>query len=152
MARNRDERQIIQDQFVEALQKEYKLRLTSIDGPNAQPLIGDVFTSRLLSFASSDDLDAKRAAVIAVAEILKVILPDPKLAIRLATALCKVVPCSDAQLVRETAVLFASMIPLEGMSRLADVQIPQFLEWLRGERLAFSQCFLLTACSDRRPQ
>lgn len=57
---------------------------------------------------------------------------DAQLVVRLAMALVKVIPCPDYQLVRNTARLFASMTQAEGMSRLADVEISQAIEWLRG--------------------
>ena len=146
------QRQLAKDQLVEALQKEQKLRLAGIGTSNQNPLISDAFTAKLLSFSSADDLDAKWAACISVKEILKITTPDAKLAVRLATALCRVVPCNNHALLREAAKLFATMISLDGMARLADVQIPQFLEWLRGKSAAVLYELSLSDLAVRRSQ
>lgn len=107
-------------------------------GAAASSYISDSFQAKLLAFSASDDVDSKWAVVTAVRELINAHPPEPKTAARLALALFRVIPCSDATVVTEAAQLFVQLIPLEGMGVLADTHCAQCLEWLEGEGVAGS--------------
>lgn len=119
-------------QFTDALAKQVKLHSSSAAAQTGSHFISDTFISQLLTLARSDDLEAKRTVIFAVAEVSRTVDQDAQLAVRLATILAKVLASTDRDLVRDATKLFASLLSHDGMSRLADVQMTQALEWLRG--------------------
>lgn len=94
----------------------------------------DSFQTHLLALAGSEDVDAKWAAAAAIGEILAIHpAPDARSAVRLATALIRLIPCNDPSIMSDAARLFAALAPLEGMAALVTRETSQILEWLEGE-------------------
>jgi len=93
-------------------------------------LLSDAMTSKLIAFASLDEMEAKWAVVTAIEEILKVHMPDKKIAARLELALFRINPCTDIGVAQKAAHLYSTLAPLEGMSVMAESQCQTMLEWL----------------------
>lgn len=130
--RSARDKQVALEHFRDVLHREGLTQITAAPGTSVPTsnLLSDAMTTKLTSFASLDELDAKWAVVTAIEEILKVYTPDRKTAARLALALFRVIPCADVAVTRTAAKLYATLTPLEGMSVMADSQCQTMLEWL----------------------